>query len=141
MTNINKDIEIDHLGIAVNSIDEGNAFWKALGWSPNPETEEVESQKVNVAMLGLNNRANIELLEATDPSSPIAKFMSKRGPGIHHICLRVKNIDQLVEELQNKGIRMINTSPIEGAHSCRVAFVHPQSTGGVLVELSEKAEG
>jgi methylmalonyl-CoA/ethylmalonyl-CoA epimerase len=133
------DIEIDHIGIAVPSLDAPSyAFWKALGWPDEPSSENVHEQKVKVAMLPLKNAANIELLEPTDPTSTIANFLNKRGPGIHHICLRVKGIDGVLKKLKTAGIKLINETPVNGAHNCRVAFVHPSSTGGVLVELSEK---
>jgi methylmalonyl-CoA/ethylmalonyl-CoA epimerase len=112
-----------------------------LAASPPPgyaEPETVASQKVKVAMLPLQNSAQVELLEATDQESPIAKFVQKRGPGIHHICFRVKNIKSVLEKLKKADVKLINEEPVPGAHHCLVAFVHPSSTGGVLVELSEK---
>lgn len=129
--------ELDHIGIAVSSLDEGGEFYKALGLTEN-HREVVTSESVNTAFYGLNNRVNIELLEGMDPDGTIAKFVAKRGPGIHHICLRVKNLDGLVAKLKMSKIQLINEVPKEGAHNCRVVFVHPKSTGGVLVELSEK---
>ena len=103
------------------------------------ETECVASEKTKVGFLKLGNRANLELLEPLDQDSAVRKYLDKRGPGIHHICLRVKGIDAMVESLKAKGVRMINDKPKDGAHGCRVAFIHPASTGGVLIELSEKA--
>jgi methylmalonyl-CoA/ethylmalonyl-CoA epimerase len=135
----NPQIELDHIGVAVESLGEAS-FWRALGWPSESATEVVPDQKVTVQMLPLGNRANIELLEPTGPESTVAKYMAKRGPGIHHICLRVKNIDQVLRSLRDQGIKLINNEPVPGAHGCRVAFVHPSSTGGVLVELSEKAQ-
>jgi methylmalonyl-CoA/ethylmalonyl-CoA epimerase len=135
----NPDIEIDHIGIAVNNFSEAAAFWNALGWVSGQEIEEVAEQKVNVNMLPLKNAAQIELLQATEQTSSIAKFISKRGTGIHHICLRVKEIEKLLIHLKSKGIKLINEAPVKGAHGCKVAFVHPSSTGGILIELSEKA--
>ena len=129
--------ELDHIGIAVESLEKGFDFYKALGFA-EMDTEEVPSERVKVGFLRLGNRANLELLEATSEDSPIRKFLDKRGPGIHHICLRVKGIDTLVELLKSKGVRMINEKPKMGAHNCKVAFIHPASTGGVLIELSEK---
>lgn len=130
------EFELDHLGIAVNSLEEGFKFYQALGFSSMP-TEVVPTEKVKVGFLNLGNHASIELLEGTDPSSPIKKFIEKRGPGIHHICLRVREIDQVAERLKAQGIRLINETPRPGAHGCRVVFIHPASTGGVLLELSE----
>ena len=129
--------ELDHIGIAVESLDAGFAFYQTLGFA-QMETEVVESEKVKVGFLKLGNRANIELLEPTSDDSAVRKFLDKRGPGIHHICLRVKGIDQLLGKLRTNGVRLINDHAKLGAHNCRVAFIHPSSTGGVLIELSEK---
>lgn len=134
------EFELDHIAIAVNTLDEGSKFYKTLGF-PEMETEEVVSEKVKTGFLKLGNSANIELLEPMSEDSSVKKFLDKRGPGIHHICLRVKNIDAHVERLKSLGIRMINETPKIGAHNCRVAFIHPASTGGVLIELSERPEG
>lgn len=134
------DIQIDHIGIAVNTLTDAYPFWKVLGFNEDTNPEVVSDQKVKVAMLPLVNQARVELLEPTSEYSPIAKFTSKRGPGIHHICLRVKNIESLLAKLKSAGVRLINESPVSGAHGCMVAFVHPSSTGGVLVELSQKQE-
>ena len=101
------------------------------------EIEEVPSELVRTGFLELSNQASLELLEPTTEDSVIKKFLEKRGPGIHHICLRVKNIDDIVANLKKQGIRLINESPKLGAHNCRVIFIHPASTGGVLIELSE----
>lgn len=137
---IDFEYELDHIAIAVNSLDEGKKFYQAIGFG-EMQVEEVASQKVLTGFLKLGNRANIELLEPTAPDSTIRKFLDKRGPGIHHICLRVKGIDSLVESLKAKGVQMIDDKPKKGAHDCRVAFIHPKSTGGVLIELSEAHHG
>lgn len=129
--------ELDHIGIAVESLDSGFEFYKTLGFS-QMDTEEVPSEKVNVGFLRLGNRANLELLEGTSAESPVRKFIEKRGPGIHHICLRVKGLDQILKDLKAKGVRLIHEEAKIGAHQCRVAFIHPSATGGVLIELSEK---
>lgn len=128
---------LDHIGVAVNSLDEGFKFYQALGYS-KMETEEVPSEKVRVGFLPLANGSNIELLEATSEDSAIAKYLAKKGPGIHHICLRVKDIQSVIDRLKSKGVQLINDVPKIGAHNCMVAFIHPKSTGGVLIELSEK---
>ncbi|MEM7647083.1 MAG: methylmalonyl-CoA epimerase [Pseudomonadota bacterium] len=127
-------IKLDHIGIATPEIKDSN-FFKLLGLLDGG-TEEVPTEKVKVGFYGTDNGANIELLEPTADDSPIAKFISKRGSGIHHICFRVKNIEQMVEHLKSNNIRLINEEPRVGAHNCRVVFIHPKSTGGVLVELS-----
>lgn len=137
MTKPEFEFEIDHVAIAVNTLTEGFKFYETLGFD-GMETEEVPSEKVKTGFLKLGNRATIELLEPTSEDSPVKKYLDKRGPGIHHICLRVKGIDAIVESLKAKGVRMINETPKIGAHNCRVAFIHPASTGGVLIELSEK---
>lgn len=128
--------ELDHLGVAVNSLEEGFKFYKALGFTEMP-IEEVPTEKVKVGFLNLGNHASIELLEPTSDESPIKKFLEKRGPGIHHVCLRVRGIDEVVARLKAAGVRLVNETPRPGAHGCRVVFVHPGSTGGVLLELSE----
>lgn len=131
------DFELDHIGIAVEDLGSGFEFYKALGFG-SIETEEVASEKVRVGFIPLGNQANLELLEATTQDSTIRKFLEKRGPGIHHICLRVKDIDGILHRLKSAGVRLINEEPKMGAHNCRVAFVHPASAGGVLIELSQK---
>ncbi len=129
--------ELDHIGIAVESLDKGVGFYKALGFE-NMGIEEVPNEKVRTLLLKCENQANLELLEPTSDDSVIKKFLEKRGPGVHHICLRVKGLDQLVKNLKSQGIRLINEAPTMGAHNCRIIFVHPASTGGILLELSEK---
>jgi methylmalonyl-CoA epimerase len=131
------DYDLDHIGIAVASLEEGRTFYGALGFE-KMETEIVASENVKVGFLTLKNGSRIELLEPTSEESPVAKFLKLRGPGIHHICLRVKDIRSVLKQLKAKGIRLINDEPKPGAHECLVAFVHPKSAGGVLVELSEK---
>lgn len=130
-------IELDHIGIAVEGLNKAYEFWKVLGWAGPAAEENVNSQKVRVGFLPLQNAANIELLESTDQSGPISKFIEKRGAGVHHICFRVQDIDTLLGELKNKGVKLINEKAVPGAHNCRVAFIHPSATGGVLIELSE----
>jgi methylmalonyl-CoA epimerase len=129
-------MELDHIGIATESLQAGKAFYEALGLKLD-HTETVTSEKVKVGFFGLNNKCNIELLEPTSTDSTVAKFLEKRGPGIHHICLRVKNIRETIKKLKASGVQMIHAEPIKGAHDCEVAFLHPKSTGGVLIELSQ----
>jgi methylmalonyl-CoA epimerase len=131
--------EIDHIGVAVNDLESGGAFYRALQMH-EADREEVASEKVKVAFYPLENDANIELLEATSQESPIHKFIEKRGTGVHHICLRVNKLDELVAHLKKNQVQLINETPRLGAHNCRVVFVHPKSTGGVLIELSEPQE-
>ena len=129
--------EIDHIGMAVESLEKGFAFYKALGWS-EMEIEEVPTEKVKVGFIRFENNISVELLEPTTADSVIAKFLSKKGPGIHHICYRVKNIEHVMSQLKTEGVRLLDEKPRIGAHNCRVCFIHPSSANGVLVELSEK---
>jgi methylmalonyl-CoA epimerase len=128
---------LDHIGIAVRSL-EAARIYEVLGLTVQ-HTEVVETQKVKTAFLSVGD-SNLELLEPTSPDSPIAKFIEKRGEGIHHICLRVDNIEEHLERLKAEGYRLVNEAPVPGAHGCRVAFLHPSAGNGVLIELSEKAE-
>jgi methylmalonyl-CoA/ethylmalonyl-CoA epimerase len=135
-----KEIAIQHLGVAVESIDDALAFWRdALGLELK-EVEVVEDQGVRVAMLPIGE-SRIELLEATSPETPVGKFMAKRGPGIHHLCVEVDDINAKLDELRAHGVRLIDDRPRIGAGGALVAFVHPSSTGGVLIELTQKGSG
>ncbi len=130
-------MKINHLGIATNGIDEALKFWQdALGLE-NVHTETVEDQKVRVAMLPIGD-TKIELLEATSEDSPIAKFLEKRGGGIHHIAVEVENIEESLMKLKKEGTRLIDEKPRLGAEGCLIAFVHPSSSNGVLLELIQK---
>jgi methylmalonyl-CoA/ethylmalonyl-CoA epimerase len=126
---------LDHIGIAVKSIDAARIY-EALGLTID-HVETVETQGVRTAFLAVGD-ANLELLEPTGPQSTIAKFIEKRGEGIHHICLRVTNLEEHLARLQQAGFRLIDEAPVPGAHGCRVAFLHPAAGNGVLIELSEK---
>lgn len=127
-------MKINHLGIATKGIDEALGFWSdALGLE-NVHTEVVEDQKVRVAMLPVGE-SRIELLEPTSDDSPISKFLEKRGGGIHHIAVEVEDIEASLAKLKEKGMRLIDESPRIGAEGCLVAFVHPSSANGVLLEL------
>lgn len=128
---------LDHIGIAVRSIAEAT-IWADLGLDIS-QVETVESQGVKTAFLSVGE-ANVELLEPTGPSTPVARFIDRRGEGIHHICLRVDGIEEHLERLTAKGYRLIDPAPVPGAHGCRVAFLHPSAGRGVLIELSEKVE-
>jgi len=127
--------KLDHIGIAVRSLSSAKIY-EDLGLTIE-HVETVETQRVKTAFLSVGD-SNLELLEPTSPDSPIAKFIEKRGEGIHHICLRVENIEEHLERLKAKGYRLINEAPVPGAHGCRVAFLHPSAGNGVLIELSEK---
>ena len=126
---------LDHIGIAVKSLD-ATKIYAALGLTTD-HVEDVATQKVKTAFLSVGD-ANIELLEPLTDDSPVAKFIEKRGEGIHHICFRVTNIEEHLARLKKQGFRLINETPVPGAHGCRVAFLHPSAGNGVLIELSEK---
>ena len=127
-------MKIDHLGIATKSITESLKFWgDALGLE-NVHTEVVEEQKVRVAMLPIGE-SRVELLEPTSDDSPISKFLEKRGGGIHHIAVEVDNIATALQKLKDAGMQLIDETPRVGAEGCLVAFVHPKSANGVLLEL------
>ena len=129
-------MKIEHIGIATHKIDDALVFWRdALGLSVL-DTEEVAEQGVRVAMLPLGE-PRVELLEPTSESSPVAKFLEKRGPGIHHIAVRVDDIRATLAHLKQQGMRLIDDAPRVGAGGCLVAFVHPAAAGGVLLELVE----
>ena len=127
--------KLDHIGIAVKSLDAARIY-ESLGLRVE-HVETVETQKVKTAFLSVGE-ANLELLEPTSPDSPIAKFIEKRGEGIHHICLRVDDLEAHLARLKAEGYRLVNEAPVPGAHGCRVAFLHPSAGNGVLIELSEK---
>ncbi|MCS6807151.1 MAG: methylmalonyl-CoA epimerase [Acidobacteriota bacterium] len=130
-------MNIDHIGIAVRSLDESLKFYQdALGLHLH-ETEVVEEQKVRAALLPVGS-SRIELLEATSDESPIAKFMAKRGEGIHHICFEVDDIEAHLERLKAAGARLIDETPRRGVGGHKIAFIHPTSAHGVLIELVEK---
>jgi methylmalonyl-CoA/ethylmalonyl-CoA epimerase len=126
--------KLDHIGIAVRSLESAKIY-EDLGLAIQ-HIETVETQRVKTAFLSVGD-ANLELLEPTSPDSPIAKFIEKRGEGIHHICLRVDDLEGHLARLQGAGYRLINEAPVPGAHGCRVAFLHPSAGNGVLIELSE----
>ena len=126
---------ISHLGLAVASVDGGGSFWDLLGLGEE-HREEVASQKVITSFRPVGE-SSLELLEPTAPESPIAKFLEKKGPGLHHVCLEVSDVAATLAKLKAAGVRLVNETPFEGAHGCLVAFVHPASTGGVLLELSQ----
>lgn len=130
-------MKINHLGIATKGIEEALKFWEdALGLE-NVHTETVEDQKVRVAMLPVGE-TRIELLEPTSEDSPISNFLQKRGGGIHHIAVEVEDIKAALAKLKRAGARLIDEKPRIGAEGCLVAFVHPASSGGVLLELVQE---
>jgi methylmalonyl-CoA/ethylmalonyl-CoA epimerase len=129
-------LRIDHLGVAVASIEEALPVYRALGLEV-AHREEVPTQKVRTAFLPAGE-SRIELLEPTAPDSPIARFLEKRGGGIHHVCFAVEDIEAALATLAGQGFRLIHREPVPGADGRRVAFLHPGSGQGVLIELSEE---
>lgn len=131
-------MKIDHLGIAVRSITDALGFYReALGLEPSG-TEKVDDQGVTVAMLPVGE-SRIELLEPLSEEGPVARFVAKRGEGLHHICYEVEDLTAKLEELRSRGVRLLEGYPRRGAEGNLVAFLHPASAHGVLVELVEKA--
>jgi methylmalonyl-CoA/ethylmalonyl-CoA epimerase len=132
-------VKIDHIGIAVKSLTEAiKVYEDAIGLKVHAY-DQVDDQGVRVAMLNLGE-SRIELLEPTGPDSPIERFMNKRGEGIHHIAVTVENIEKALEHLKASGVRLIDNEPRRGAHNTRIAFIHPSSTHGVLLELVQHDE-
>ena len=131
-----KITRLDHIGIAVKSIAESLKVYEAMGLK-SVGVEEVAEQKVRVAFIPIGE-TEIELLESTAPDGPVAKYIEKNGEGIQHLALRVDNLEAALAEMKAKGVRLIDEKPRYGAGGARIAFVHPRSTGGVLLELSER---
>jgi methylmalonyl-CoA/ethylmalonyl-CoA epimerase len=129
--------KIEHLGIAVKSIEESAIMYEKLLGKPSYKTEAVESEGVSTMFFQIGE-SKIELLEATNPSSPIAKFIEKKGEGIHHIAYDVTDIEAELKRLKAEGFELIHETPKDGADNKRIAFLHPKSTGGVLVELCQE---
>ena len=129
--------KVDHIGIAVKSIDEALKFYEDVLGIKCVSQEVVEEQKVKVAFLPVGD-TEVELLESTDEEGPIAKFIEKKGEGIQHIAYKVDDIEKSIEELKAKGIRMIDEKPRYGAGGAKIAFLHPKSTFGVLIELCQR---
>ena len=129
--------KIDHLGIAVPSIAEAEKLYRDAMGLTCEGVEEVPDQKVRVAFYSVGE-TRIELLEPTTPDSPIAKFIEKRGPGMHHVAYRVDDVVATLRELEAAGVQLIDKEPRKGAHGMSIAFAHPKSTGGVLVEFCQK---
>ncbi|PSL51115.1 methylmalonyl-CoA epimerase [Salsuginibacillus halophilus] len=131
--------KIDHLGLAVHSLQEHLPFYTDVLGLTHEKTEEVQAQGVKVAFLTIGE-AKFELLEPVSAESPIAGFLNKRGEGIHHVALRVTNIEARMEEMKQAGIRTLQDQPVTGAGGALVAFLHPKDTKGVLYELCEKQD-
>jgi methylmalonyl-CoA/ethylmalonyl-CoA epimerase len=128
--------KVDHIGIAVKDLAEAMKFYEAMGLK-SAGTEVVEEQKVKVAFFPCGD-SEVELLESTSPDGPIAKYIEKNGPGIQHLAFKVDNIEKALAELKEKGFRLIDEKPRYGAGGAKIAFIHPKTSFGVLVELSER---
>ena len=139
-------ITLDHIGIATENLDNGSPFWRLIGLIQGPHDERVGDQGVTTRFFSTDgdetrSPPKIELLEPTGPDTPIGRFLARRGPGVQQVCFRVGDLEGLIQHLMDHGVRMIDETPRQGAGGMRIAFVHPKSTGGVLVELSSKDEG
>ena len=132
-----KVLKIDHLGVAVKSIENGKNFWSDVLGMEFAGAETVEAQKVTTAFFPVGE-SEVELLESTSDDGPVAKYIAKKGEGIQHVAFRVENIEEALEELKAKGIRLIDETPRKGAGGAKIAFLHPKATAGVLVELCQR---
>ncbi|HDD52679.1 MAG TPA: methylmalonyl-CoA epimerase [Thermosulfidibacter takaii] len=128
--------KVSHIGVAVKDLEKAKEVFRTLGLDVEGE-EVVEEQKVKVAFIPVGE-TRIELLEATAPDSPVAKFIEKKGEGVHHVALGVDNLEVVLEELKAKGVRLVDEKPRRGAHNTLIAFLHPKSTGGLLLELCQE---
>jgi len=134
-----KVLKIDHLGVAVNSIEEGKQFWMDVLGLKFEGSDTVAEQKVTTGFFPVGE-SEVELLESTSPDGPVAKYLEKRGEGIQHIAFRVENLEAALEELKAKGVQLIDQKPRIGAGGAKIAFLHPKATRGVLVELCERED-
>ena len=130
-------VGIDHIGVAVNKLDEAISLYRDVLGLKFEGVHVVEDQKVRVAFFSTGGETRIELLEPTENDSPVAKFIDRRGEGIHHIALKVRNIEAVLEELKGKGLRLVDEKPRISVDGTKIAFIHPKSTRNVLFELYE----
>ncbi|OUR97020.1 methylmalonyl-CoA epimerase [Halobacteriovorax marinus] len=135
---IGKDCVLDHVAIAVRDLDKSQKIWEDMGLKFSSEREVVESQGVVTSFAQMDENAHLELLCPHGESGPIHKYLEKKGEGIHHLCFKVLDIEAKCNELKEKGYVLLNEAPIAGANNCLVNFIHPKSTGGVLIEVSQK---
>lgn len=141
-------IQLDHIGIACEELEEASVFWNLIGLNRREGDELVESQGVITRFFStssdeagvVSTPAKVELLKPTGPDTAIGKFLQKRGAGIQQICFRVSDLNSLLDHLADNGIQLINRTPVDGSLGKKIAFVHPNSTGGVLVELMQMAD-
>ncbi len=128
--------QIDHLGIAVHSIDDAAVFYRDVLGLESSATEEIPDRKVRVVFFQVGE-ARVELLEPTADDSPIARFLAKSGPGLHHVAYRVEDLSATLAALKSAGVQLLDESPRAGAHGMKIAFAHPKSTGGALMEFCQ----
>ncbi len=133
----NKDCFLDHIAIAVENLDKAEKIYQDLGLTFN-HREVVEDQQVTTSFANIDENAHVELLEPIDGQGPIAKYLEKKGPGIHHMCYRVPDVTKKSQELRDLGYNLLYDEPRTGANNCLVNFIHPKSTGGVLIEIAQK---
>ncbi len=132
-----KILKVDHIGVAATSIDQATPFWSLVLGLEIAGVEMVEQQKTKTAFLPLGE-CEIEILESTAADGPVTKFIGSKGEGIHHIAFRVEKIEDAIRDLREKGVRLIDEQPRQGAGGAKIAFIHPKVTNGVLVELCER---
>ncbi len=137
---MSNDIFLNHIAVAVNSLEDAVKVYEELGLEFGDEREEVLDQGVRTAFASIDQKAHLELLQPISEDSPIKKFINSKGPGIHHLCFEVKDLESKFLELSNKGFKFIYDKPKIGAGGMLVNFIHPKSTGGVLIELSQKVK-
>jgi len=131
-------VKVAHVGIAVKDLEEGIALWSGLFGLRLKMIEEIRERGLKVAVLEADEGPAVELIASLDEASEVARFLEQRGEGIHHLCLRVPDVRETMEKLKQRGVRFVHEEPGKGTEGSRVAFVHPRSAGGVLVELKEK---
>lgn len=131
--------KLDHVAIAVHNVEEAARFYQDMLGLSLTGVEEVKEQRTRVGFLSIGE-TNLELVEPTTDDSPLVKFLETKGPGIHHLCFEVEDIDAEIRKLVQRGTRLIDEVPRPGAHEARVAFLHPKAAGGVLIELSQKSK-
>lgn len=133
------DVYLDHIAVATNNIKDSITFFELIGVEFDAEEEIVEEQKVKVRFANIDKRSRLELLEPIEEDGAIYHFLQKKGSGIHHMCFKTTNLPQMMEALKEKGLRFIYETVQTGAHGMKVNFIHPKSTGGILIELSQDA--
>lgn len=133
----NKDCFLDHVAIAVKNLDSAQKVYEDLGLNFSKDREVVESQKVTTAFAHIDEHAHIELICPINEEGPVQKFIEKNGEGIHHLCFKVPDVVKKCEEMKSLGYQLIYEKPFNGANNCLVNFIHPKSTGGVLIEISQ----